>query len=306
VTDAPSLDPTLKVVLDSIPGLEASGPLDISPLEGGITNRNFLVKLGDADAYVVRLPGKDTGLLGIDRNHERRATEIAASLGVGPDVIAFVPDLGCLVTRFIDARPVPAESMASRGTLDLVVDSIHRLHRGPEIPGFFSPFRVVEDYAELASSRGVQLPEVYAWLLERAHQIESAFERNPQPLNPCHNDLLNANFLQTGDRIYIVDYEYAGMGDLFFDLGNLSINHDFDDDADELLLELYFEAAEDSARARLKLMRIMSDFREAMWGVLQQAVSKLDFDYVEYATKHFERCKSHIDDDRYTTWLQDA
>jgi thiamine kinase-like enzyme len=104
----------------------------------------------------------------------------------------------------------------------------------------------------------------------------------------------------------IVDYEYAGMGDPFFDLGNFSINNGISEQAQERLLELYFGAARATGRARLKLMRIMSDFREAMWGVVQQGISTLDFDYVGYADRHFARCLESAGDDRFGAWLEDA
>ena len=108
-------------------------------------------------------------------------------------------------------------------------------------------------------------------------------------MRPCHNDLLNANFIDDGSRIRIVDWEYAGMGDPFFDLGNFSINHELSGDEDEALLTAYEGAARPERLARLQLMRIVSDFREAMWGVLQQGISTLDVDFVEYAAEHFDR-----------------
>jgi thiamine kinase-like enzyme len=123
-----------------------------------------------------------------------------------------------------------------------------------------------------------------------ARRIELAFLTNPVELRPCHNDLLNANFIDDGTRIRIVDWEYAGMGDPFFDLGNFSINHELTADEDTELLAAYDGGAVRPARlARLTLMRTVSDFREAMWGVLQQGISSLDVDFVAYTGEHFER-----------------
>ena len=112
----------------------------------------------------------------------------------------------------------------------------------------------------------------------------------PVELRPCHNDLLNANFIDDGARIRIVDWEYAGMGDPFFDLGNFSINHELEPEADAELLAAY--AGERPTRRRWRgstLMRVVSDFREAMWGVLQQGICTLDVDFVAYAAEHFDR-----------------
>jgi thiamine kinase-like enzyme len=261
----------------------------------------------DGNPFFVRLAGEKTGALGIDRDNERRTVEEAARVGVGPGVVAYLPECGCLVTEWIEGDPVPPESLRQREMLALLVRSLKAFHGArPGIPGRFSSFRVVEQYRRFVEDHGPTVPDVFWWLSERAGEIEEAFRKSPNPPCPCHNDLLNANFLLCEDRMMIVDYEYAGMGDVFFDLGNLSVNHEFDDAADQLLLELYFGEARPARVARLKLMRLMSDFREAMWGVMQQVLSDLDFDYVDYANKHFARCQEHAEDERYRSWLRDA
>src|ERR1700682_1609721 len=143
---------------------------------------------------------------------------------------------------------------------------------------------------------------------ERPRPIAVDIERAPplEPLVPCHNDLLNANFIDDGATIRIVDWEYAGMGDRFFDLGNFAVNHQLTEEDEGRLLSAYFGRLVSSQYARLRLMRIMSDFREAMWGVLQQAISELDFDFKGYAGKHFDRLLTAADDPRYDDWLQQA
>ena len=158
--------------------------------------------------------------------------EAAASAEIGPGVVDFLPEHGCLVTEWIDGEPVKPENMHRRDVLERLVRSITAYHGAPEIPGSFSPFRIVEEYRESAGDRGVEVPDVYWELLERSREIQEAFQRHPMQQRPCHNDLLNANFLIQDDRLMIVDYEYAGMGDVFFDLGNLSVNNDFDDETD--------------------------------------------------------------------------
>jgi thiamine kinase-like enzyme len=124
---------------------------------------------------------------------------------------------------------------------------------------------------------------------------------------PAHNDLLPANFLRDGDRMQLIDWEYAGMGDRWFDLGNFAVNNELDDDQEVQLLEAYFgEPTDDKRRATLKLFRFMSDFREAMWGVVQAGVSELDFDFREYAQKHFDRLKQARSDPRFAGWIEEA
>ncbi|MGI8541478.1 MAG: phosphotransferase [Rubrobacteraceae bacterium] len=299
-------EPTLERIADEMPGWRRAENLRAEFVSGGITNRNFRI-FADGDSYFVRLAGAETAALGIDRGHEKRTVECAAEAGVGPKVVAYFPEHGCLVTEWIEGPLVPPEDLKKRDTLELLVRSVKTFHEDcAPIPGSFSPFRVVEQYKEFAESRGLEMPQIYFHLSGIADEIEASFQENPASDCPCHNDLLNANFLNCGDRIAIVDYEYAGMGDPFFDLGNLSINNDFDEATDAMLLEMYFGEATPARMARLKLMRVMSDFREAMWGVMQQVLSDLDFDYVEYADTHFQRCKKQSEDERYRRWIEDA
>ncbi len=266
--------------------------LTLTALSGGITNRNYLVACaGHPHRYVIRLAGNDTHLLGISREVEYAATAAAADVGVGPEVIAFIRPEGWLVTRFIEGSPVSDEAVREPRTLERVADSLRRIHDGPVIPGLFVPYRIVESYRALAAARGVPIPLEYERAIAIGRRIERACLTDPVEPRPCHNDLLNANFIDDGERIRIVDWEYAGMGDPFFDLGNFSINHDLTPEQDRLLLAAYDGSPGPSPErlARLTLMRVVSDFREAMWGVLQQGISALDIDFVAYAADHFDR-----------------
>ena len=283
----------LVAALGRVPEL-AGLRLSLAPLSGGITNRNFLVVAeGQVQRWVLRLAGNDTHLLGISREVELAATVAAAGVGVGPEVTAFIRPEGYLVTRFIEGSPVPDEAVHQPDTIRRIADSIRRVHEGTAIPGLFVPLRIVEAYRALAVARGVPIPLEYELSRAIGRRIELAMLANPVELRPCHNDLLNANFIDDGSRIRIVDWEYAGMGDPFFDLGNFSINHELSPEEDRWLLETYDGgAARPDRLARILLMRIVSDFREAMWGVLQQGISILDVDFVAYAGDHFERLLS--------------
>jgi thiamine kinase-like enzyme len=289
----------------------AGRELTLTALSGGITNRNFLVTVaGGRDRYVIRLAGNDTHLLGISREVEHAATVAAAGVGVGPEVTAFIRPEGYLVTRFIEGSPVSDEAVHRPETIARVAISLRRIHDGPAIPGLFVPLRIAEAYRALALARGVRIPAEYGLSAAIGRRIELACLENPIELRPCHNDLLNANFIDDGQRIRIVDWEYAGMGDPFFDLGNFSINHELGPDEDAALLAAYDgpdHVSERPARlARLTLMRIVSDFREAMWGVLQQGISTLDVDFVAYAGDHFDRLLAQAATPRFEQALRDA
>jgi thiamine kinase-like enzyme len=270
------------------------------PLGGGITNHNFKVEVG-GETFVLRIGGKDTELLGIDRHAEEAASRMAASIGVGPEIVAFVEPEGYLVTRFIEGNPIPLERMRTTELIERVAGALSAIHSASPLPSRFDSHRVVEVYAETAIAHGVQVSDDYGWATSLSVRIEAA--RGPQPTVPCHNDLLNANFIDGGSSVRIVDWEYAGMGDRFFDLANFSINHEFEAEQDEALLESYFGWARDEDFAALRLMRFMSDFREAMWGVVQQGISELDFDFKGYADEHFARLRATASHPRFEEWL---
>ena len=282
---------SLVEALQRVPEL-AGMDLTLRTLSGGITNRNFVVSTPRRkERWVLRLAGNDTHLLGISREVEYAATVAAAGVGVGPEVTAFIRPEGYLLTRFIEGAPINPDAAHRADTLARVADSLRRIHDGPPVPGLFIPFRIVEAYRALALARGVVIPPEYEMAQAASRRIELALLANPIELRPCHNDLLNANFIDDHDRVRIVDWEYAGMGDPFFDLGNFSINHELTPDEDQELLTDYDGGGpvRGDRLARLTLMRTVSDFREAMWGVLQQGISTLDVDFVAYAGEHFER-----------------
>ena len=261
-------------------------PARIAALSGGTTNRNYRVDV-DGSSFVLRVGGKDTNLLGIDRATEHAASLRAAEIGVGPTVVAFVESEGWLVTRFISGKGIPPEELRTPEGIRRVAAILRKIHKAAAIPGRFDAHAVVDQYREEAKKHGVWIPAEFDHAHHASERIRRA--RGPQPQVPCHNDLLNANFLDDGE-IRVVDWEYAGMGDPFFDLGNFSVNHDLVPDEDRILLEAYDGGSPRADRlARLGLMRIVSDFREAMWGVLQQGVSTLDVDFVGYAAEHFDR-----------------
>ena len=269
-------------------------------LGGGITNHNLRVEVG-GEVFVLRVAGKDTGLLGIDREVELAATTAAAALGIGPEVFMFVEPEGWLVTRFVDGASPPLERMREPEMIERVAAALRVFHAGPALPGAFDSFRVVEHYRQTAEERGREMPPTFAWAQAVATEIEA--RRGADPGVPCHNDLLNANFLDDGEQLRIVDWEYAGMGDRFFDLANFSINHELDRDSRSELLRAYAGELRSEDERALELMCFMSDFREAMWGVVSSAVSELDFDFDGYAAEHFARLERTAATDEFTSAL---
>ena len=279
--------------------------VDLVPLHGGITNSNYVATC-QGRHYVVRLPGERTELLGIDRANEAEAAQRAAELGLGPAIAGTLPQIGTLITELIPGHHLDPEPFMAR--LDDVVGLLQRFHGSGPLAGAFPIHRVVEWHARDAAKFGVQPPPAYDRLHTHSLRIEAAFATAPQPPVPCHNDLLPANVLfdDRDGRAWLLDYEYAGMNDRCFDLGNLSVNCGFDVAADEDLLRRYFGEVTAARWARLQLMKVMSEFREGMWAVVQQAISTLDTDFVSYAAERLDNCERLAASAEFEHWLRDA
>jgi thiamine kinase-like enzyme len=304
----------LALPADTVERLEAQlGAAEGEPtvLGGGITNHNFRARFGGREV-VVRLPGNDTELLGSDRSGERQANSLAAAAGVAPAVVAHLEDPVVLVTAFVEGPTMESADLREPAVLAEVGTALRTIHGCGVIKARFDAFRLVEDYAAATRSRGGEVPAAY----ERAHAAAARIEASPALAGAapvlCHDDLLPANFIATPDGIRIVDWEYAGMGSRWFDLGNFAVNNELGPAEEEAFLAAYLGTADLGAPpspadlAALRLMRLMSDFREAMWGVVQTAISDLDFDFVAYATKHFDRLLAAIDDPGFESLLEDA
>ena len=300
-------EPELGRIVQQLAGVLGQPDGDPEPLSGGITNRNFRARFAGRD-YVIRLPGKDTSLLEIDRGAEQIANERAARIGIAPPVAAMLDDPQAIITVFVEGETMESEDLREPQALTDVARSLRSIHElGEPLPTNFDSFRIVETYADTATGRGAELPGAYWPALERARQIEVALTGPEHDPVPCHNDLLAANFIRGPQQVWIVDWEYAGMGDRYFDLANFAVNNELGDAGELALLSDYFAEEPGAARlATLRLMKFMSDFREAMWGVVQTVVSELDFDFTGYASKHFERMLETAAHPDFDVWLREA
>ena len=259
----------------------------VRPLKGGLTNRNYRLDW-ESDRFVLRVMGDNSRLLGIDRHAEHACLVAAHGIGIGPEVVAFFPDKGALVTRFVTGRVLAPKDLKSAEILRRVVSSLRRYHEGAIGAGTFSAFETVRRYYAQSLKRKVEFPQDIGCALRILERIENE-TGVPDRVCHCHNDLLSSNLVDDGRTVWILDWEYGGVGDVYFDLANLAANGLFDDEQERRLLSLYFGEMRAADRRRLRLMRLASDMREAMWGFLQTRISKLDFDYQTYARRHLKR-----------------
>ena len=289
-------------LLARVPQLAGVPAQRVTALRGGITNTNYHVNTATGD-FVLRISGERTHRLGIDRQVEHAASSSAAAAGISPAVVHLIEPEGYLVTNFIAGRMPPPEELRSGRWLAEIGAVLRRVHALPAVGAHFSGIAVVRRYAQLARGAGAEFPANFDSLLAALGTLERALARRAFVGCMCHNDLLNGNFLvDAHGRLYLLDWEYAGMGDPFFDLGNFSAHHELLPEHDRQLLAAY-GALEAADVARLNLMKIVSDFREAMWGVLQSAISELDFDFREYASTYFGRVALRLQDPALSAWL---
>jgi thiamine kinase-like enzyme len=187
-----------------------------------------------------------------------------------------------------------------------VAGFLRRFHGTPPLSHAFDAFRVPGQHLAAATARGVARPAAYDRVAEIVAEIADAFAVSPDPRRPSHNDLLGANLLDDGERLWLLDWEYAGMNDPSFDLGNFAVNNDLPPDAEAELLRGYHGTITPRGLGRLRLMKLVSDAREAMWAVVQQAISTLDFDYASYAEERFGRLLANASAPGYPSLLADA
>ena len=261
---------------------------------GGLTNRVWHM-----GAHILRIPGEGTAEY-IDRANEAVAARAAAAAGVSPEVVHVDPASGVMVTRFIPdcVTMTPALFRSRAGSPARAARAFRQLHdSGQVFPARFDLFAMIDDYSALLATKAMALPEGYEAAVAEAQAVRAALALHPVPLVPCHCDPLCENFLDTGARMWIVDWEYSGMNDPMWDLGDLSVEAGFDAAQDEELLAAYFGGpAHPADRGRMVIYKAMCDLLWTLWGLIQHANGNPADDFMAYATGRFDRCRALMRD----------
>jgi thiamine kinase-like enzyme len=255
----------------------------------GLTNRVFKVETA-TESFCLRIPGVGTDSI-IDRRVEERNARAAAAAGITPEVLHFAED-GTMLTRFVHGALVTPEHLRdSPEALQRVAMALRSLHcRAPDFAGVFHVFEIMQSYAALLESRGAAMPEGAHAVLGEADAVRGALAARPAPLRPCHCDPTGRNLIDTGERVWLVDWEYAAMNDPMWDLAYFSVESELDDKADAILLTAYLAREPDKAEsARMAVTKAVCELLAALWALVQQAEGNRTTDFAIYAGASFAR-----------------
>lgn len=276
----------LEALFDQIPSL-ADKPRRIEELPGGLTNHNLLVTT-PRGVFVARCSRGDPAMLGIDREAEHQNTRAAERAGVGAPFVEFRPDLAVMVIGYIDGHTFDNDDLRKPGALQRVATACRTLHSGPPFVGTFDMFARQQAYLATVVDGGLDSPPGYHDHDDQFRSIAAALAADPVPTVPCNNDLLAGNFVDDGEKLWLIDYEYSGANDPFFELGNTWTECELDDEhLDELVTSyLGHHSAQKIARARLQAT--VSRYGWSLWGYIQATTSPLDFDFTAWGRDRYE------------------
>ncbi len=281
----------LTEIFDRVPSI-ATGRLDVTELPGGLTNRNFKISKEKA-TYVARVASGGSELLAINREHEYRNSQRAAAAGVGAPVIEYAPQFGVLVIGYLEGRTLTNADVADPANLRRIARACKALHGAERFDGDFNMFAIQRRYRAVAADRGFKIPDSYDELGVAFGAAEQALARSAANTGadstvPCNNDLLPANFIDGGDKIWLIDYEYSGNNDACFELGNIWAESHLTDDALAELVTEYYGRRLRNKIARAMLLGLVGKYGWTLWGAIQAAVSPLDFDFWAWGMERFD------------------
>jgi thiamine kinase-like enzyme len=283
----------------------AARPRTVHELPGGLTNRNYRVTTPDG-TFVARISSGGSELLAIDRDFEYRNSVTAAAAGAGAPVIEYRPQDNVLVIGYIEGRTFGNADVAADGNIPRIAEACRRLHTGGRFGNDFNMFDIQRRYRSVARSRGFRVPAGYDDLMPQFDAAAAALSARDPGTVPCNNDLLAANFIDDGDRIWLIDYEYSGNNDACFELGNIWAECRLSADALAELVTAYYGRPRRSRMARARLLGLVGKYGWTLWGAIQNAASPLDFDFWSWAVERFEGAAAGFTADDFGCLLEDV
>lgn len=300
----PPTDAQLNALLDEIPALTGR-PRQLQELSGGLTNRNVKITTQDA-VYVARCTDTSRNFLAIDRDAEYHNSVAAERAGVGAPVIDYRPDLGILLLGYLNGNTLSNDDFQRPGVLAKVAAGCRALHSGPRFRGTFDMFERQPQYLKTVLDNGFKFPADYLEYTDTFGRIRDALRALDQTTVPCNNDLLAENFIEDGDRVWIIDYEYAGNNDPCFELGNTWAECGLSTDQLDELVTAYYGRRLRHKSARAHLQGIIGRYGWTLWGCIQSATSAIDFDFWNWGMVRYEAAVADLKSPLIDGLLEDA
>jgi thiamine kinase-like enzyme len=282
----PLTDAQLDELFEEFPALSGR-PRKLVELSGGLTNRNVKIITPDR-AYVARCCDMGSNFLGIDREREYYNTKAAAQAGVGAEVIDYRPDLGILLLSFLEGQTMTNDDFQRPGIIGKAAAAVRALHAGPRFKGRFDMFERQPAYLKTVLDNGFRLPSDYLDHGDTFTDVAKVLTATDQTTVPCNNDLLAGNFIEDGDRMWLIDYEYSGNNDPCFELGNTWAECQLSTEQLDEFVTAYYGRRLRHKIARAHLQGIVGKYGWTLWGCIQNGSSTIDFDFWEWAMERYE------------------
>ena len=281
-------------LLDKVPRLQ--NRTAVTELSGGLTNRNLKISTASGD-YVARISSNKSSLLAIDRQSEYENSKIAAGIGVGAPVFDYLPEFGLLVIGYLPGKTY--SNLDVSNNLRRIAGACNVLHKAAPFTRDFDMFVIQENYQKLVAESGFRFPNGYHQYAPHLSRMKSALAVLDEGRVPCNNDLLPANFIDDGKKIWLIDYEYSGNNDACFELGNIWSEAKLPISALEELVTAYYGSSRPEKLARAWLFALLAKYGWTLWASIQSSVSDIDFDFWQWGMEKFDDVEESFASDKF-------
>ena len=295
---ATELESAFGALLDQVPLVK--NRTSVTELSGGLTNRNLAID-ADGTKYVARISSNSSDLLNINREDEYKNTIIAADVGIGATVHDYLPGQGLLLISYINGKTFGAQDIANN--LPRVAKSVKTLHSAKPFVSDFNMFTLQKRYLDIVQSNNFIYPDKYLDYEGHIADLKKALSVLPSEIVPCNNDLLPGNFIDDGEKIWLIDYEYSGNNDACFELGNIWAEAFLEYDALVELIDAYYGAHRPEKIARAWLQSLMAKYGWTLWAAIQASISDIDFDFRAWGGEKFDLAQSQFASDLFKNSL---
>ena len=286
---ATELESTFGALLDQVPLVK--NRTSVTELSGGLTNRNLAIE-SDGTKYVARISSNSSDLLNINREDEYKNTILAADVGIGATVHDYLPGQGLLLISYINGKTFGAQDIANN--LPRVAKSVRTLHGAKPFVSDFNMFTLQKRYLDIVQSNNFIYPDKYLDYEGHIADLKKALSVLPSEIVPCNNDLLPGNFIDDGEKIWLIDYEYSGNNDACFELGNIWAEAFLEYDALVELIDSYYGTHRPEKIARAWLQSLMAKYGWTLWAAIQASISDIDFDFRAWGGEKFDLAQSQF------------